>query len=242
MDDLLQQIGTYGGFNYTIIYDSFDRARFIRGIGFTVSLSLACMLISTSVGLVLALLHYLRGRPTKALVELFISIFRNTPPLIQIYFFFFGVGAFFAQSFDGGFIVSATTWAVISLSAFIGALNTECFRAGIEAVPKDYIEGAKALGLRHGVVIWKIVIPLAVRAALPSLTNNLVELIKATSYAYAIAVPEILYVSSQIWADEFNVIEMMSALFVTYFLLIGGLIYLMRTLEHRLALPGYGAN
>jgi polar amino acid transport system permease protein len=80
------------------------------------------------------------------------------------------------------------------------------------------------------------------RAALPSLTNHLVELIKATSYAYAIAVPEILYVSSQIWADELNVTEMIVALFLTYTVLIGGLIYLMRSLEHRLAMPGYGSN
>jgi polar amino acid transport system permease protein len=131
---------------------------------------------------------------------------------------------------------------VVSLSAFIGALNTECFRAGIEATPKNYIEGAKALGLHRWIIVWKITIPLAVRAALPSLTNNLVELIKATSYAYAIAVPEVLYVSSQIWADELNVIEMMTALFLVYFVLIGGLIYLMRSLEQRLVLPGFGSN
>ena len=67
--DLLEQIGTFGGFNYTIIYDSFDRERFIRGIGFTVSLSLACMLVSIFGGLVLALLHHVRGRPTKALID-----------------------------------------------------------------------------------------------------------------------------------------------------------------------------
>lgn len=240
--DLLEQIGTFGGFNYTIIYDSFDRERFVRGIGFTISLSLACIFVSTFGGLVLALLHHVRGRPTKALIELFISVFRNTPPLIQIYFFFFGVGAFLAHTIEGGFTVSATTWAVISLSTFIGALNTECFRAGIEAVPTGYIEAARALGLRPRIVIWKIVIPLAVRAALPSLANNLVELIKATSYAYAIAVPEILYVSSQIWADELNVIEMMSVLFLTYFMFIGGLIYVMRALEHRMAVPGFGSN
>ena len=240
--DLLEQIGTFGGFNYTIVYDSFDRERFVRGIGFTLSLSLACILLSTVGGLVLALLHYVRGRPTKALIELFVSIFRNTPPLVQIYFFFFGLGALFGEVFGGGFVVSATTWAVISLSAFIGALNTESFRAGIEALPKGYIEGAKALGLRRWVIIWKIVVPLAVRAALPSWTNNLVELIKATSYAYAIAVPEILYVSSQIWADELNVIEMMSVLFLSYFVLIGGLIYVMRALEHRMAVPGFGTT
>jgi polar amino acid transport system permease protein len=240
--DLLEQIGTFGGFNYTIVYDSFDRERFVRGIGFTLALSLACILLSTVGGLVLALLHYVRGRPTKALIELFVSIFRNTPPLVQIYFFFFGLGALFGEVFGGGFVVSATTWAVISLSAFIGALNTESFRAGIEALPKGYIEGAKALGLRRWVIIWKIVVPLAVRAALPSLTNNLVELIKATSYAYAIAVPEILYVSSQIWADELNVIEMMSVLFLSYFVLIGGLISVMRALEHRMAVPGFGTT
>lgn len=194
-------------------------------------------MLSTLGGLTLALLHDARGRPTKTLIDLFVSFFRNTPPLVQLYFFFFGIGAFLA----GGYSVSATTWAVVSLSLFIGALNTESFRAAIESISNDYIDGAKALGLRRGIVTWKIVVPLAVRTALPSLTNNLVELIKATSYAYAIAVPEVLYVASQIWADEFNVIEMMIALFITYFTLIGGLIYLMRTLERRLSLPGFGS-
>ena len=239
---LLEQIGTSGGFNFTIVYESFDRARFIKAIGFTVSLSVTCIVFSTLGGLVLALLHDARGRPTKVLIELYVSVFRSTPPLVQMYFFFFGVGALFGGLIGGGFVISGTTWAVISLSLFIGALNTECFRIGIEKVPKSYIEAAQALGLHRRIVIWKIVLPLALRAALPSLGNNLVELIKATSYAYAIAVPEILYVSSQIWADELNVIEMMVALFLTYFVLIGGLIYLMRSLEHRLVLSGYGSN
>ena len=240
--DLLEQIGTFGGFNFTIVYESFDRARFIKAIGFTVSLSVACIVLSTLGGLVLALLHDTRGRPTKVLIEAFVNVFRSTPPLVQLYFFFFGVGAFFGSLIGGGFVISATTWAVISLSLFIGALNTECFRIGIEKVPKGYIEGAEALGLRRRIITWKIVLPLALRAALPSLTNNLVELIKATSYGYAIAVPEILYVSSQIWADELNVTEMIVALFLTYTVLIGGLIYLMRSLEHRLAMPGHGSN
>jgi polar amino acid transport system permease protein len=228
--------------NFTIVHDAFDQSRFIDAIGLTASLSVACIALSTLVGLVLALLHEARGRPTKVIIELFVSFFRNTPPLVQLYFFFFGFSALLSGLGGGGPVVSATAWAVISLSLFIGALNTETFRAGIEAIPKGYIEGANALGLKRGIIVWKIVLPLAVRSALPSLTNNLVELIKATSYAYAIAVPEVLYVSSQIWATEFNVIEMMIVLFVTYFTLIGGLIYLMRFLEHRFALPGFGSN
>jgi len=228
--------------NFTIFHDPFDQERFIDAIGLTVSLSVACIVLSTLVGLVLALLHEARGRPTKAAIALFVSFFRNTPPLVQLYFFFFGFSALLSGLGSGGPVVSATAWAVISLSLFIGALNTETFRAAIESIPKGYIEGANALGLRRRLIIWKIVLPLAIRSAIPSLTNNLVELIKATSYAYAIAVPEVLYVSSQIWATEFNVIEMMIVLFVTYFVLIGALIYLMRVMEHRFALPGFGSH
>jgi len=239
---LLEQIGTFGGFDFTIVYDAFDRARFLRSIGFTISISAACMILSTLAGFGLALLYDAKGRTTKSLIELFVSVFRNTPPLIQLYFFFFGVGAFIGSLSEGSFAVSATTWAVISLSAYIAALNTESFRAAVEGIPKGYLEGARALALRRRTIVRRIVIPLALRSAMPSLTNNLVELIKATSYAYAIAVPEILYVSSQIWADDLNVVEMMLAMFVSYSVIIGGLIWLMRTIEGRLALPGFGVR
>jgi polar amino acid transport system permease protein len=83
------------------------------------------------------------------------------------------------------------------------------------------------------------VLPLALRVSLPALNNNLINLIKTTTLAYAIAVPELLYVSAQIWSDSANVPEMMTVLLIVYVGLVGILVYFMHRLEHRLRLPGY---
>ena len=82
--------------------------------------------------------------------------------------------------------------------------------------------------------------PLAFRISLPALNNNLVNLVKTTTLAYAIAVPELLYVSSQIWSDVLNVPEMMNVLLVAYFVLVGSLVWVMHRWERAIRVPGFG--
>ena len=82
--------------------------------------------------------------------------------------------------------------------------------------------------------------PLAFRISLPALNNNLVNLVKTTTLAYAIAVPEMLYVSSQIWSDVLNVPEMMNVLLVAYFVLVGSLVWVMHRWERAIRVPGFG--
>ena len=84
-----------------------------------------------------------------------------------------------------------------------------------------------------------VILPLAFRISLPALNNNLVNLIKTTTIAYAIAVPEMLYVSNQIWSDELNVPEMMNVLLLIYVGLVGILVLIMDHLERSLRIPGY---
>ena len=84
-----------------------------------------------------------------------------------------------------------------------------------------------------------VVLPLALRISLPALNNNLVNLVKTTTIAYAIAVPEMLYVANQIWSDELNVAEMMNVLLVIYVSLVGMLVYGMGRWERRMRIPGY---
>jgi polar amino acid transport system permease protein len=116
----------------------------------------------------------------------------------------------------------------------------EIFRSGIEAVPRTTVEAAEALGYtRLGTYIY-IVLPLALRVCLPALNNNLVNLLKTTTLAYAIAVPEMLYVSQQIWARAQNVVEMMTFLLIAYVALVGVLVWIMHRWERRLYIPGYG--
>jgi polar amino acid transport system permease protein len=158
---------------------------------------------------------------------------------VQLYFFYFGLGSLL-KSPAGAPLVTNVAWAVISLSFFAGAFNVEIFRSGIEAVPRTTVEAAESLGFSRLQTYLRIVFPLAFRISLPALNNNLVNLVKTTTLAYAIAVPEMLYVSSQIWSDELNVPVMMNVLLVCYFALVGVLVYGMHRWERAIRVPGFG--
>ncbi|MDB5590035.1 amino acid ABC transporter permease [Enterovirga sp.] len=232
------------GLNFTVFYDPYDRDRYLRGVWTTIYLSVVSIGLSIVIGGVGA---WLQGSPVallRRLVNGFVVVFRNTPPLVQIFFFYFGLGTLLPASFDASGLrqplLNNVQWAIISLSLFAGAFNVEIFRSGIEAVPRTTVEAAEALGYtRLGAYLF-IVLPLALRVCLPSLNNNLVNLLKTTTLAYAIAVPETLYAMKQIWSESQNVPEMMSVLLATYIALVGLLVWIMHRWERALAIPGYG--
>jgi polar amino acid transport system permease protein len=228
------------GINLTIFYDAFDRARFASGFWMTVKLSVVCIVLSVVIGVFGAWVQGSRLRLARTVVYWYIQAFRNTPPLVQLYFFYFGLGSLITAAV-GHPLVTNVTWAIVSLSFFAGAFNVEIFRSGIEAVPRTTIEAAESLGFSRLQTYLRIVFPLAFRISLPALNNNLVNLVKTTTLAYAIAVPEMLYVSSQIWSDELNVPVMMNVLLICYFLLVGILVYVMHRWERALHVPGFGA-
>ncbi len=227
------------GINLTIGYDAYDRARFLKGLLTTVELSALCILCSVLIGLAGVWLQGSRNRWLRGGVYWYIQFFRNTPPLVQLYFFFFAVGGVLPR-IDGQPPVGNFAWAAITLSFFAGAFNVEIFRSGIEAVPRTMAEAARALGLSRAKIFFLILLPLVFRICLPALNNNLVNLVKTTTLAYAIAVPELLYVAAQIWSDENNVREMMNVLLVMYVGLVGLLVHLMTRWERAMRLPGFG--
>ncbi|HEY7902334.1 MAG TPA: amino acid ABC transporter permease [Casimicrobiaceae bacterium] len=232
------------GINLPIFYDSFDRHRFTAGLWMTLELSAISIVASVAIGVVGAWLQGSRLTLTRRIVNGYIQFFRNTPPLVQIYFFYFGIGSLLSTSDAGGHpvpLVSNVAWAIVSLSFFAGAFNVEIFRSGVEAVPKTTIEAAESLGFSRLRTYLLIVLPLAFRICLPALNNNLVNLVKTTTLAYAIAVPELLYVTSQIWSDNLNVPEMMNVLLVVYFVLVGALVLAMDRWERTIRVPGFGA-
>jgi polar amino acid transport system permease protein len=126
------------------------------------------------------------------------------------------------------------------LSFFAGAFNVEIFRAGVEAVPESTVESAISLGYSRRQIYQYVTLPLAFRVCLPALNNNLINLIKTTTVAYAIAVPETLYVANQIWSDEYNVFEMMNVVWVIYIIIVGFLVWLMHRWERSTRIPGFG--
>lgn len=242
--EFFRQLNVDHGINLTIIYDSFDRQRMLSGLWVTIKLSVTCLVLSVGIGILGAWAQSSRSRLLRWTVQAYVQFFRNTPPLVQMYFFFFALSSVLPQvRNEYGFmepLIDNYTWAIISLSFFAGAFNVEIFRSGIEAVPKSTVEAAEALGYTHWQAYVHVVLPLAFRVCLPALNNNLVNLVKTTTLAYAIAVPEMLYTASQIWSDAVNVPEMMTFLLFAYVALVGILIWGMRTWERSMVLPGYG--
>lgn len=230
------------GINLTIFYDSFDRVRFFNGFLTSVRLMAVCIVCSVIVGVIGAWIQGSRLRMLRLTTQGYIQFFRNTPPIVQLYFFYFAVGAYLRVSAGNGLtmpLVSNFTWAAICLSFWAGAFNVEIFRSGIEAVPRETLEAAESLGYSRLKAYVYVILPLAFRISLPALNNNLVNLIKTTTIAYAIAVPEMLYVANQIWSDELNVPEMMNVLLLIYVGLVGVLVLIVTRLERALRVPGY---
>ncbi len=233
------------GINLSIFYDAFDRSRLLRGALTTISLSCICLVLSIAIGIAGAWLQGSRVRLVRNVVQVYIQFFRNTPPLVQLFFFYFALGSILpmVQDTHGADVplISNFGWAVISFSFFAGAFNVEIFRAGIEAVPRTTVEAAEALGYsRLKAYIW-IILPLAFRVCLPALNNNLVNLVKTTTLAYAIGVPELFYAAAQIWSEVLNVQEMMNVLLVAFVAIVGAVVWLVARVERLLRIPGYHA-
>ena len=240
--DWFRELHAATGIKLTIFYDAFDRTRFFHGFLTSVRLMALCIVASVAIGVTGAWVQRSRLTLLRAAMATYIQFFRNTPPLVQLYFFYFALGSYLRVTSDIGLavpIVSNFTWAAICLSLYAGAFNVEIFRAGIEAVPNETIEAAEALGYGRMGAYIHVILPLAFRISLPALNNNLVNLVKTTTIAYAIAVPEMLYVANQIWSDELNVPEMMNVLLVIYVMLVGVVVYVMGRWERAMRIPGY---
>ena len=231
------------GFNFIMFYEEYEYDRFIDAIFVSIKLIIACLIFSLVVGIVGAWAQGAKSKPLRLFMAGYIQVFRNTPPFVQLLFFYFVIGTITPQVDAGGYfepIVGNFGWAVISLGFFAGAFNTEIFRSGIEAVPTSTVEAAEALGYSRMKAYIYIIFPLAFRVCLPALNNNLVNLLKTTTLAYGIAVPEMMYTANQIWSDNVNVPEMMLVLFVYYIGLVGILVWGMHRWEHKMRIPGYG--
>ena len=232
--------------NFIYLYDLTQTERVLSGLWMTIQLAVVCVIASVIIGILGAWLQGAHSKVVRSVVQGYIQFFRNTPPLVQLLFFYFALGQFTPTYSPDGWlevpVISNVGWAIISLSFFAGAFNVEIFRAGIEAVPESTQEAAEALGMNRLQIYLYVVFPLAYRVSLPALNNNLVNLVKTTTQALAIAVPELLYEMISIYNDYSTAQNAcMLFLFFAYILLVGILVMGMNGWERKLRIPGYGA-
>ena len=245
--DFFLELYENSGWNFVFLYEQYEYDRVLEGMWMSIKLIVWSLIFSLVVGFIGAWAQGAKSKIVRYGIAGYIQLFRNTPPFVQILFFYFVLGSWidsFIGTYDaGGYqesYIDNFAWAVISLGFFAGAFNTEIFRSGIEAVPESTREAAEALGYTRMMSYIHVIFPLAFRVCLPALNNNLVNLLKTTTLAYGIAVPEMMYTANQIWSDNVNVSEMMIFLFFFYVGLVAVLVYGMHKWEKSMKIPGYG--
>jgi polar amino acid transport system permease protein len=163
-------------------------------------MGLAGLVVGSLIGILAAFAAVYGGRPARLAVGAYVGLIRNVPILVLALF------AFFALPQYGIRFSNTTTFAAV-LAVYAGAYLAEAFRAAILVIPKGIAEAAQSIGLtRLGAAVW-VILPIALRNALPSVGNNFISLFKDTSIAAVIAVPELTFAARKINNESFRVIE-----------------------------------
>lgn len=181
----------------------------LAGLTWTVPLTIISFALAMVIAVITALVQYANVRVLKQIARFYIWFIRGTPLLVQLYLVFYGL-----PSVD--VLIDAFPAAIIVLSINTGAYAAETIRAALEAVPPGQLEAGYCVGMSYLQIIRRIVLPQAMRTALPSLGNNLISLVKDTSLASTITVAEMIMEAKRIIAVRYNAMEMYLAVAIVY--------------------------
>lgn len=199
----------------------------LAGVGVTVLVTLASLLLGVSLGFGLALLStFGKSRTVRVLVDAYCEVMRNIPALTHLFILYFGLASL-------GFRLSSIAAAILGLGLIGGAVTCDLFRAGFAALPKGQREAALAVGFTPFQTIFDILTPQALRIALPSLGNYAVQLLKDTSIVSAIAAPEIMFYARSMVTSSFQTTLIYATVAGLYLLLGLPLMQAIRILESR---------
>ncbi len=200
----------------------------LEGLGNTLWLSFWSILLGLGIGLGLALLRLSPSRLVSLPALVAIEFYRNTPPLVHFFWYFFGLPIL------TGISMSPFLAALLALSVQSGAFFAEIFRGGIVSIEAGQWEAGGALGLRRMQVLRLIVLPQAIRRMIPPLMERSFELVKTTALAATLAYGELLYRAMVVASQSFRPLETYTAVAVLFFLVLFAASLGMRWVEARL--------
>jgi polar amino acid transport system permease protein len=202
----------------------------LEGLGRTLAVGAIAIAGALVIGAVLGAARAHRIPVVSQLAAVYVEVIRNTPILVQIFMWFFGLP-------QVGITLSPFTVAWLSVMVWGGAFNIENFRAGFEAVPYRFREAGLALGFSRLKTFLNVTLPIGGRIALPSSINTYIAVFKNTALLYVISYPELTKTAYDIQASNLQTLEAFFWLAVVYLTLVWALSALIRLLESHLALP-----
>lgn len=214
--------------NFDAVWRDFDLL--LSGLGLGLGLAVISIFMGSLIGLVAAFAMLSEKRPLRWIAVGYVTVIRNTPILVLIFFTFFALPQL-------GVRLGKIESFVFTLTFYAGAYLTEVFRGGLMSLPKGLREAGLAIGMTEWRTRVSIIIPVMIRNVLPALGNNFISLFKDTSLAAAIAVPELTFYARQINVNTFRVIESWTVASLMYvcacYVIAAGL----RRIERNLAIP-----
>jgi polar amino acid transport system permease protein len=200
----------------------------LKGTLSTIELSLLAMVFGLVVAVLCAWGKTAGPKPLRFLINVYIELIRNTPFLVQLFFFFFALPAL-------GLRWSAYTAALTAMVVNLGAYATEIIRAGIESIPKGQIEAGLALNLKKHEIFRFVILKPALKAIYPALTSQFTLLMLSSSVVSAISADDLTSVAANLQSQTFRSFEIYIVVAVIYLVLALAFSALFRTI-YRLAL------
>ncbi len=198
----------------------------LKGAWWTVVLSLGGMFFGLLLGFGLALLRLYAVWPLQWLARVYVSFFRGTPLLVQLFMIYYGLPQL-------GIQLDPLPAALIGFSLNMAAYTAEILRAAIASIDRGQWEAAASIGMGRAQTLYRAILPQAARTALPPLGNSFISLVKDTALAATIQVPELFRQAQLITARTFEIFTMYLAAALIYWLLASVLAYFQGRLEHR---------
>ena len=198
----------------------------LQGWWMTIKLCVAVVPLGFALGAIIATLHSFKIRPLNWILIIFVDFFRSIPPLVLLIYTVYGLPLLGWDVPAFGAVLVAFT---INSSSYYG----EIIRAGIESIPLGQMEAARSTGLNRLQAMTNIILPQAVRNVAPDLTSNTLELIKATSIASVVALPELLRMGRVSQGLVYNATPLIAAALM-YLIMLWPMVRMLSRLERRM--------
>lgn len=193
--------------NFKVLAQYWDL--FLDGVGLTVQICIGSLIISFFLGMILAIMRESKNKVARVVSTVWVEVLRNTPFLIQLFFFYYGLPM-------AGIYIDALVVAIVALGINSSAPNCEVIRSGLMAVKKGYYEATYALGFSKFQTFTKVIMPIALRLAFKPLTSNFVNMVLTSSTCYGITLMEIMGVAKTVSARSNRPFEVYIVLMIAY--------------------------
>jgi len=199
----------------------------VKGLGVTLAYSVGTIVGGMIIGVVCGMLLLARTRWITLPVHYYVEIFRCTPLLVQIVWFYFALPIVLQVELPDWFAAG------LGLTLYMGAFATEIFRGGIISIDKGQWQASRALGMTWPELMRSIILPQAIKRMVPPFVNQSIIQLKNTSLLYVVAIPDLMYTGSIIVSDTFRPLEVYTVVAISYFVILYPLTLYAARLEAR---------